>query len=78
MPSLDFDQEKTIFREYHDQNIVLFEDAKNTFISIVNTLLTQADGVTLTNVEGRVKEREEAINKFQIKYQKPLENSGAA
>ena len=73
MASLDFDQEKKTFREFYDIEQELLEDAKATFVTIVNTLLTQSDAVDLSKVEGRVKDREEAIRKFSVKYQKPLE-----
>lgn len=73
MASLDFDLEKNNFREYYDADRELLDDAKNTFLTIINTLLTQALDVNLSKVEGRVKDREEAIRKFSIKYQKALE-----
>jgi len=76
MASLDFDLEKSHFREYYDSNRELLEDAKDTFINIVNTLLTQAEQVNLSKVEGRVKDREEAIRKFNVKYRKQLEVEG--
>lgn len=74
MSSLDFDVEKNDFRDYFDNNRDLLDDAKNTFLAIVNTLLTQAVNVNLSKVEGRVKDREEAIRKFSLKYQKALES----
>ena len=73
MASLDFDLEKNNFREYYDADRERLDDAKDTFLTIINTLLTQAADVNLSKVEGRIKDREEAIRKFSIKYQKPLE-----
>ena len=76
MASLDFDQEKKIFKNFYDDNRERLEDAKAVFITIINSLLAQSDQVNLSKVEGRVKDREEAIRKFSIKYQRPLESRG--
>ncbi|MCP4750172.1 MAG: RelA/SpoT domain-containing protein [Proteobacteria bacterium] len=73
MSSLDFIQEENSFIEYYDRNIDLLNDAKDSFLSIVNTLLTQSKNVNLTKIEGRIKDREESVRKFQLKYQKKLE-----
>lgn len=62
MASLDFDNEKSSFRDYYDENRDLLDGAKRTYINIINTLLSQASNVNLSKVEGRVKDREEAIN----------------
>ncbi|NQU63101.1 MAG: (p)ppGpp synthetase [SAR324 cluster bacterium] len=74
MSSLNFDQEKNSFRTYYDQNLDLLNDAKDSFLSIVNTLLTQSNSVNLTKIEGRIKDREESVQKFRLKYQKKLES----
>jgi putative GTP pyrophosphokinase len=71
--SLDFEQEKNIFRKYYESNRKHFVDAKNAFIRIINSLLKQCDVGELTKIEGRVKDREECIRKFHRKYQESLE-----
>ena len=73
MASLDFEQEKSAFRKFHDSNRKHFLAAKNAYISIIRSLITQFDGGEVTKIEGRVKEREECIKKFNRKYQSTLE-----
>ena len=76
MASLDFDHEKKSFKKFYDGNQERLEDAKEVFIATISSLLSQSDQVNLSKVEGRVKDREEAIRKFAIKYQRPLESRG--
>ena len=73
MASLDFELEKRIFRKYYDSNRPLFEEAKNTYIRAINSLIKQSDVGEVTKVEGRVKDKEECIKKFHRKYQNKLE-----
>jgi len=73
MPSLDFEQEKKAFRKYYDSNQKQFAAAKDAYINIVRTLTRQFDVGEVTKIEGRVKDREECIRKFQRKYQSKLE-----
>jgi len=67
MPSLDFDVEKTTFRKFFDENSHLLEDAKNSFVTLIKSLTSQAD-VSISKIEGRVKDKEECIKKFNRKY----------
>ena len=73
MASLDFELEKRSFKNYYDNNKTLFEEAKNTYILAINSLIKQSDVGEVTKVEGRVKDKEECIKKFQRKYQNKLE-----
>lgn len=73
MASLDFELEKNIFRKYYDSNRSLFEETKNAYIRAINALIKQSDVGEVTKVEGRVKDKEECIKKFQRKYQNKLE-----
>ncbi|MDA3902422.1 MAG: (p)ppGpp synthetase [Desulfuromusa sp.] len=73
MTSLDFELEKRIFRKFYDNNVSHFEEAKNNYISAINSLIQQANVGEVTKIEGRVKEKEECIKKFQRKYQSKLE-----
>ena len=72
MPSLDFDEEKNRFREYHNDSHDLLERAKDSFISIIKSIL--ADELDSPQVIGRIKDREESISKFARKYQADLES----
>ena len=73
MPSLDFEKEKAEFKLFYSSNKQLLEDAKNSFISLISSLLTQSNIAEITSVEGRVKNQEESIKKFSRKYLKALE-----
>ncbi len=73
MASLNFELERRQFREYYDSHRQTFEEAKNAFISLINTLIRQSDVGEVTKVEGRIKDRAECIRKFHRKYQSKLE-----
>lgn len=73
MPSLDFDKEKNIFREYHTDNRNLLEGAAKLFESLIGSLTVNVDGLEAPTVNSRVKDREECIKKFARKYQTELE-----
>ncbi len=73
MASLDFEQEKSVFRKYYESNRDQFSEAKNAYIRIINSLIKRFDVVEVTKIEGRVKDKEECIKKFHRKYQSTLE-----
>lgn len=73
MSSLDYQFEKRQFRLFYDKNRSLFEEAKNGYVEVISNLLTQANVAEVTKIEGRVKDREECIKKFQRKYLNSLE-----
>lgn len=73
MASLDFEQEKLNFREYYNDSHDLLDRAKDSFISIIKSILS--DKFESAQVIGRIKDREESISKFARKYQSDLEES---
>ncbi|TGU70740.1 (p)ppGpp synthetase [Geomonas terrae] len=73
MASLDFEREKALFRKYYDTNEKQLIAAKDSIVEIVRNLVGQTGGGATTKVDGRVKEKEECIKKFQRKYQGKLE-----
>lgn len=75
MSSLDFESEKSQFREFHTTNRQLLEDAKDSFIALTNALLIHAGSIAISKIEGRVKDREECIKKFNLKYRTSLESN---
>lgn len=77
MPSLDFDAEKSAFREYFNDNAQRLEQAKDAFLTLVSSLLAH-DNFAVAASSGRIKEREECIKKFSRKYQASLEKSETA
>ncbi len=74
MASLDFEQEKSIFRDFYNSNFQLLTDAKNSFVTLVNALITHSQIRGVSKIEGRVKDREESIKKFTRKYRVELES----
>ena len=73
MASLDFEQEKYAFRNYYDSNRKHFLAAKNTYIRLINALITKSGIDEVTKIEGRVKDKDECIKKFHRKYRSRLE-----
>lgn len=73
MASLDFDVEKNIFRDFYSTNYHLFEDANNSFCALINALVTHSGNIAISKIEGRVKDKEECIRKFNRKYRSELE-----
>ncbi|CAH1388176.1 GTP pyrophosphokinase [Candidatus Nitrotoga sp. M5] len=76
MASLDFDKEKSIFRESYSDNIKLLEGAVDSFRALISALLTHDENIYVSKVEGRIKDIEECIRKFNLKYRKALEAEG--
>ena len=75
MASLDFEKEKNQFREYYSNNIRLLQGATDSFRTLIDVLLTHSENIYISKVEGRVKDKEECVKKFNIKYRKKLEES---
>lgn len=73
MPSLDFEAEKQVFHEYYNENHSLLEGAKNSFITLVDSLIRSSSDIALSKIEGRVKDRDECVKKFSRKYRTNFE-----
>jgi putative GTP pyrophosphokinase len=73
MASLDFEQEKTVFRKFYEGNHKQLIAAKDAYIGKIRALIRKFDVGEVTKIEGRVKDQEECIRKFQRKYQSKLE-----
>lgn len=72
MASKDFELEKNTFKDFYDLNKTLHEHAKDSFLNIVTAFIKNKDFL-ISNIHGRVKDREECISKFSRKYQTRLE-----
>ncbi|MCU0756504.1 MAG: hypothetical protein MUE46_15505 [Xanthomonadales bacterium] len=72
---MDFEAEKQKFNENYEKNIALRTDAVAALKNILQLLLSEKTELLTTS--GRVKDRDECIAKFQNKYLKDLESSGA-
>jgi ppGpp synthetase/RelA/SpoT-type nucleotidyltranferase len=76
MASLDFDLEKQEFRDFYADNFNILEDAKTSFCALINALVSHGDNIAISKIDGRVKDKEECIRKFNLKYRKNLESEG--
>ncbi len=73
MASLDFEQEKTQFREFYDAHAGALHNASKSLSTLLTDLLPQLGTVPISKIESRVKDREECIKKFNLKYRQALE-----
>lgn len=73
MASLDFKQEKQAFRNFYDSNRKHFFAAKNAYIRLITSLIKRLGIDEVTKIEGRVKDKEECLKKFNRKYLNGLE-----
>ncbi len=77
MASLDFRAERLNFNQYYDDNIHNIENAKNTFLSIISSILSD-EGFEVHSIVGRVKNKDECIKKFTYKYKTACDNEQKA
>jgi len=73
MASLDFDAEKARFRDYYDAQSAMLHNASRSLASLLTDLLPQLGAVPISKVEARLKDREECVKKFNLKYRAALE-----
>lgn len=73
MASLDFEIEKRNFRDFYAEKINQLEIAMKSYSALINALLTHNDDISISKIEGRVKDKEESIRKFNLKYRDSLE-----
>ncbi|SFD71943.1 hypothetical protein SAMN05428997_14516 [Bosea sp. CRIB-10] len=75
MPSLDYENEKIVFRDFYDTSRDTMASAKATMETLLRSLLATDPAIAAAKVEGRVKDREECLSKFRRKYQTALEST---
>jgi putative GTP pyrophosphokinase len=73
MASLDFEKERDFFYKYYESNYQILEAARSTFASLIKSLLSENENCSIQLIISRIKDRDECIRKFTIKYQKRLE-----
>ncbi|KZM41078.1 (p)ppGpp synthetase [Labrenzia sp. OB1] len=76
MGSLDFDAEKTAFRDFYDSNRDGLQGALGSFKTLIEALLLSKSISAISSIDGRIKDREECISKFTRKYRTMLESNG--
>lgn len=72
MASLIFDDEKQAFRDFYDNNRDILNAAMQSFKTLINSLI-KSSNVDFSDIESRLKDREECISKFTRKYRTNLE-----
>jgi ppGpp synthetase/RelA/SpoT-type nucleotidyltranferase len=72
---LDFDEEKKAFRDFYNANQLQIESAKLKLMELLRSLTENSDDIQVSKVEGRVKARDECLEKFTRKYRLNLEES---
>ncbi|GGZ32866.1 hypothetical protein [Asticcacaulis endophyticus] len=78
MASQDYETEKVAFRDFYDTSWDIMDAARNAFLTLVRSLLATDPAIAGAKVEGRVKEREECLSKFRLKYLTVLESEKTA
>lgn len=61
MPSLDYEIEKNIFRDFYDASRERMADAKSAMETLLRSLLATDPAIAAAKVDGRVKNREECL-----------------
>lgn len=74
MASLDYKYEKNYFRDFYTDNLQILESAQTSFCALITALVSHSGSIAISKVEGRVKDKEECLRKFNLKYRKDLES----
>lgn len=75
MASLDYDLEKNNFREFYSDNLKILDNAKTSFCALITALVSHSGEIAISKIEGRLKDKEECLRKFNLKYRKELESN---
>src|ERR1700734_2853847 len=75
MASLDYEAEKAVFSQFYEGNRATLDGALGSFRTLIRSLLASRPEIAVSDVEGRLKEREECLTKFTRKYRTGLESS---
>lgn len=69
----DFLEKKELFKEFYVANYSKLLNAEKSFRNLIHLLLSNTTDITSPKVNSRLKDRNEAIDKFNLKYRKTLE-----
>ncbi|MBS0390710.1 MAG: (p)ppGpp synthetase [Proteobacteria bacterium] len=72
----DLAREESIFHAFYAQELPALQRSCVFFMSLLQSILSQARHIDIAKVEGRVKDRGECLHKFSRKYRTALEDSG--
>ena len=73
----DFLEKKELFKEFYVTNYSKLLNAEKSFRNLIHLLLSNTSEISTPKVHSRLKERNEVIDKFNLKYRKTLEEKEA-
>lgn len=73
MASLDYELEKATFLDFYSASRSTMDAATNAFMTLIRSLLASDAAIAGAKIEARVKDRDECLSKFRLKYQTALE-----
>lgn len=73
MATIDFEHEELEFKTFHMSHQALLETLCNGLQLRIAELLQSHQGLQISKIEGRIKDRDECIRKFSSKYRNALE-----
>ena len=76
MEITQFDKSRVAFEEFYEANAVRLREAGTSFATLVQLLLSDADGIATPSVIWRLKDCDECVSKFKRKYLADCEKAG--
>lgn len=73
MGSVDFNAERDAFHSFYDAQHDNLRGALGSLTTLLKSMLKSVPDVSISNVSGRVKDRDECVKKFSRKYRTALE-----
>ncbi|AUH32093.1 GTP pyrophosphokinase [Paracoccus tegillarcae] len=74
MQNTDFEKARSAFLDFYNDNSLTLENAKQSLIALLSSLLSGTETVGISKIEGRVKNRDECLAKFNRKYRTSIES----
>lgn len=72
---VDFLEKRENFKEYYAANLIKIASAEKAFKNLIRLLCSNSDLFTEPKIQSRTKDRNECIEKFNLKYRKEVEKS---
>jgi len=72
---VDYIEKRDRFREFYADHIQAINSAERSFRNLLNLLLSSSQEFITPKIQGRVKDRNGCIEKFNLKYRKEVEKS---
>lgn len=71
-------REESLFHQYYAKERPVLEHACAFYVALLQSILSKTEGIDISKVEGRVKDRDECIRKFSRKYRAALEEANSS